>query len=172
MKNTSRRKAQANKTQEIEGSCLEPTIKYTPITCNQKIAWQALRRNTGAVFLAGSAGTGKSMLAAAHGAMLLKSKRIDKILLLRPAVGVGKTIGYLKGTLEEKMAPYFAQIVFHLSSFLGDAMTKYCLENKKIEMGAVEYTRSRSFENILVIVEESQNAIKNRPRLSSYIHRR
>ncbi len=64
---------------------------------NQKQALQLLNSGTQVVFLMGSAGTGKSLLACSRAAYLLKNKKIDKVFLARPAVGVGKTIGLLPG---------------------------------------------------------------------------
>jgi phosphate starvation-inducible PhoH-like protein len=127
-----------------------------PKTHNQKVALAYLQSFTPVVLLTGSAGTGKSLLAAYHVANLLKSKKIKKLYLARPAVGVGKSIGLLPGEIEEKLAPYFAQFITHLTKFLGTSYTKYCLEKKVIEMQPVEYMRGLSFENCSVVCEEAQ----------------
>lgn len=124
---------------------------------NQKTALAILNKGTPVVFLTGSAGTGKSMLAAYRAACLLKQKKIDKVFLVRPAVAVGKSIGLLPGTIDEKLAPYFAQTLAHLEKFLGAGFMQYLLEKQKIEMKPVEYLRGMSFENCLVIAEECQN---------------
>jgi phosphate starvation-inducible PhoH-like protein len=126
-------------------------------TPNQRTALRYLSEDRPVVFLSGSAGTGKSMLACFRAATLLRSKKIDKIYLVRPAVAVGKSIGLLPGEIDEKMAPYFAQTIAHLEGFLGKGYTKYCLEKKVIEMKPAEYLRGMSFENCFVLVEESQN---------------
>lgn len=123
----------------------------------QKLAMFFLNEGRPIVFLKGSAGTGKSLLAAYHASKQLKAKKIEKVYLVRPAVSVGKTIGLLPGTVEEKLEPYFAQIVEHMSKFLGKGEMKYFLDKKTIEMFPCEYLRSRSFENCVVIAEESQN---------------
>lgn len=109
------------------------------------------------VFLTGSAGTGKSMLAAFAAAKALSSKQVQKVYLVRPAVLLGKSIGLLPGEIEDKMAPYFAQIVTHLTKFLGAGAAKYHLDNKTIEFQPAEYLRGLSLENCVVIVEEAQN---------------
>lgn len=121
---------------------------------NQKIALSYLNTGTPVVFLTGSAGTGKSMLAAYRAATMLREKKIEKIILMRPAVAMGKSVGLLPGEIEEKMAPYFRQMLIHLRKFLGPG--NY-FENKKIEMFPAEYARSNSFEDCIVIVEEAQN---------------
>lgn len=109
------------------------------------------------VFLTGSAGTGKSMLAAYRAAERRLKKKVDKIYLVRPAVSVGKSVGMLPGDIKEKLAPYFAQTMAHLEKFLGVGEMKYCLEKNIIEMKPVEYLRGMSFENCIVIAEEVQN---------------
>ena len=133
------------------------TVRLQPKNANQKKALAYLNSGTPVVLLTGSAGTGKSMLAAYRAATMLKEKKIDKVYLVRPAVAVGKSIGLLPGTIEEKLAPYFAQTVAHIEKFLGKGMTTYCLEKRVIEMKPVEYLRGMSFENCIVLVEESQN---------------
>lgn len=123
----------------------------------QKDALAFLNSGTPIVMLTGSAGTGKSMLAAFRAASQLKSKAIDKIILIRPAVTVGKSVGLLPGEIEEKMAPYFRQTLIHLGKFLGQGHMTYATEKKQIEMFPFEYARGNSFENCIVIVEEAQN---------------
>lgn len=126
-------------------------------TQNQRTAIEYLVDGYPVVFLTGSAGTGKSMLAAWRAAVLLQSKKIDKLFLVRPAVAVGKSIGLLPGEIEEKLGPYFAQTIAHLERFLGKAYVAYALEKKIIEMKPVEYLRGMSFEDCMVICEEVQN---------------
>lgn len=123
---------------------------------NQRLALRFLDEGRPVVFLTGSAGTGKSLIASYHAAKMLKTKQVDKVYLVRPAVAVGKSIGLLPGTLEEKLSPYFAQTISHMSKFLGDGAMQYMLEKKVVEMKAVEYLRGMSFENCLVICEECQ----------------
>lgn len=124
---------------------------------NQRTAIRLLQEGVPAVFLTGSAGTGKSMLAAWRAAVLLKSKRISKVYLVRPAVPVGKSVGLLPGEIKDKLAPYFAQTVAHLEKFLGKGFLTYCMEKGVIEMQPVEYLRGMSFEDCMVIAEECQN---------------
>ena len=142
---------------EIETMEQSAVPKFVPASTRQKEALAMLREGRSVVFLTGSAGTGKSMLAAYHSATVLKTKKIDKVFLIRPAVATGKSIGLLPGTIEEKMAPYFAQTVAHLSTYLGEGFLRYCLEKKTIEMKPVEYMRGTSFESCIVIAEECQN---------------
>ena len=131
-------------------------IKIEPIGANQHRMLAALRAGKQIVFGVGVAGSGKSLLAACYAAELLKAKRIDKIFLIRPNVHAGKSVGMLKGSLEEKLLPFFLQTIAHLEKFLGVGYTKYCLEKKVIELCAVEYCRGTSFERCFVICEEAQ----------------
>ena len=105
--------------------------KFVPANDNQKLAVSMLREGKNVIVLRGSAGTGKSMIAAWWAASLLKEKKTEKIWLLRPAVAVGKSIGLLKGTEEEKLMPYFIQTISHLENFMGSGFLSYSLEKKK-----------------------------------------
>lgn len=124
---------------------------------NQRTALRLLNEGKAIIFLTGSAGTGKSLLACSRAANLLRSKRIEKIYLCRPAVGVGKSVGLLPGEIKDKLGPYFKQTIIHLERFLGKGYTKYCLDKEIIEMQPAEYLRGMSLENCFVLVEEAQN---------------
>lgn len=132
-------------------------IHFQAKTQNQREALKRLNSGTSIVALLGSAGTGKSFLACYHAAKKLKEKQVSKVYLVRPAVGVGPTVGLLPGELDEKLRHYFAQTRSHLEHFLGKGFTSYCFEKKVIEMYAVEYMRGMSLEDCIVICEESQN---------------
>jgi phosphate starvation-inducible PhoH-like protein len=134
-----------------------PVAKFVPATQNQKKAVAMLRDGVRVLFLQGSAGTGKSMLAAWWAATLMKEKKIEKIYLVRPNVATGRSAGSLPGTEEEKLAPFFAQTVSHLSTFMGAGFMNYCLRNELIEYKSAEYMRGRSFENVAILAEEVQN---------------
>lgn len=137
---------------------IQPILpKFEPKTQNQRLALSYLKEGRLVTFLRGSAGTGKSMTAVYHAASQLKAKKVEKVYLIRPAVSTGKSLGALPGTLEEKLAPYFAQTVSHFNTFMGKGYTGYCLRTGVIEMKAVEYLRGASLENCIVIFEETQN---------------
>ncbi len=124
---------------------------------NQREALRMLNEGRKLVVLRGSSGTGKSLLCCYRAAKQLKDGAVKKVYLVRPAVPMGRTVGYAKGTVEEKLGYFFAQTKAHLESFLGKGYVTYCFEKKVIEMVACEYIRGMSFENCVVIVEESQN---------------
>lgn len=143
--------------EEVEHSEQPVMPKFQAANTRQKQALSMLNEGRSVVFLVGSAGSGKSMIAAYHVSNLLKQKKIDKVWLVRPAVSVGKSIGLLPGDEKMKLAPYFAQTVAHLEKFMGKGHTRYCLEKEIIETKPVEYLRGTSFEHCAVICEEAQN---------------
>lgn len=135
--------------------------KFVPATENQKRAVGLLRGGVKVLFLRGSAGTGKSMLAAWWAATLKKEKKVDKIYLVRPAVVTGKSVGLLPGTEYEKLEPYFVQTLIHLETFMGKGFLQYCIDHEEVELKSGEYLRGRSFEDAIVLVEEAQNFTDN-----------
>jgi phosphate starvation-inducible PhoH-like protein len=171
MSNNAKRLTRKQKTGEapvveiVAGDVVIPTqqkqLTVKPANPRQKQLLQFLQEGRQVVFAIGSAGTGKSFLAAYHGSELLRNKKIDKIFLVRANVSTGKSNGALPGTLEEKLLPFFKQTLEHLGKFMGKGFLGYCLTSKKVEMLSVEHIRGMSIENALVIVEESQNLTKD-----------
>ena len=110
------------------------------------------------VFAIGPAGTGKTWLPTAYAADLLRQKQIDKIILTRPNVPAGPTLGFFPGTLEEKMAPWVVPFIEVIKERLGGP-SQLDAELKKfnIEIVPFEVMRGRTFYNSVVIVDEAQN---------------
>jgi phosphate starvation-inducible PhoH-like protein len=135
--------------------------KLIPATQNQRLAVNMLQGGKNVLFMQGSAGTGKSMIACWWAATQIKAKKVDKIFLVRAAVTTGKSTGHLPGTETEKLAPYFAQTLVHLGKFMGEGFLSYCIEKEKVELKSCEFLRGRSFEDCIVIIEESQNLTKD-----------
>lgn len=131
--------------------------KFVPATDNQKKAVGLLRSGVRALFLMGSAGTGKSMLASWWAGSLKKDHKVSNIYLVRPNVSTGKSGGSLPGTEHEKLLPFFAQTLIHLETFMGKGYTNYCVEHNEVELKSGEFLRGRSFEDCVVLVEEAQN---------------
>lgn len=136
---------------------VRPISRYEPKTENLRKGLQYFEEGYPVLILTGSAGTGKSMLAAYCASKLLNDGTAKKIYLVRPAVGAGKTLGLLPGDIDEKQAPYFVQILEHLGKFLGEGNVQAYLNDGKIKMEPMEYLRGRSLENCVVIGEEVQN---------------
>ncbi len=110
----------------------------------------------------GYPGTGKSFLPAALAAEMLADPRvpIERIVICRPNEGVGKSIGMLKGGLNEKMVPWCAPIIDVLNNQLGKGKVDYMLEHGQIELLPLEYARGKSFDNTFIILDEAQNVDK------------
>jgi len=109
------------------------------------------------VIVLGPSGTGKTYIAATAAANAYALKRIEKIIITRPNVSVGKDLGYLPGTLEEKYAPWVLPVFEVLEHQLGKGVVETGVKNKNIEMAPLSTMRGRSFSNAFVIVDEAQN---------------
>lgn len=141
---------------EIETMQQTTVPKFVPATQNQKLAVGMLRGGVRMMFLQGSPGTGKSMLAAWWAATLLKEKKVENIYLIRANVSCGKSGGSLPGSEEEKLAPFFVQTMAHLTKFLGAGYLDYCINKGVIKTKSTEFMRGMSLENACVLVEEAQ----------------
>lgn len=107
----------------------------------------------------GPAGTGKTHIAAGMATKLLKKRTVERIVICRPVVGVGKDIGYLPGTMEEKVGPYLMPLFDEFSYFLeAKAITQFLAE-RVIEIVPLSMMRGRTFNDSFVILDEAQNAI-------------
>lgn len=122
-------------------------------------------RNNQITFAVGPAGTGKSYIATAYAAEQLYYKRIDKIIITRPAVEAEETLGHLPGELEEKYAPYLLPIKEILESLLGKPFVEYCLKSGAIEAVPIAFMRGRTFDNAIVILDEAQNCTPTQMKL-------
>lgn len=105
----------------------------------------------------GPAGTGKTFIPAAYAAYFYSLNKIDKIILTRPNIPVGKSIGYFPGTLLEKMAPWTQPIVNVLSTYLSKGEVECMLKNEKLQIIPFEVIRGHTFDNAFVILDEAQN---------------
>lgn len=97
----------------------EKLAKFIPKTEKQALQLKYLQQGRPVVWAIGAAGTGKSMTAAYHASQQYLNHKIDKIVLIRANVSVGKSLGMLPGTLEEKLGVFFTQTVEHLKKFMG-----------------------------------------------------
>lgn len=139
-----------------KGADKKATSGLTPRTDNQKALIDALKENS-QVFILGPAGTGKTYVTATYAADLYTTKEIDKIVITRPHVAVGKDIGYLPGTLEEKTYPWALPVLDVLQKHLGKGAVETGIKNGNIEMAPLALMRGRSFEDAFIIVDETQN---------------
>ena len=109
------------------------------------------------VFILGPAGTGKTYVTATYASDLYTLKEIDKIVITRPHVAVGKELGFLPGTLEEKTYPWALPVLDVLEKHLGKGTVDTAIKHGNIEMAPLAMMRGRSFEKAFIIVDETQN---------------
>jgi len=112
------------------------------------------------IFGIGSAGTGKTFVAASYAAGELFHRRIEKIILTRPNVETGRGLGFLPGELEEKYAPYLDPFDQVFKRSLGAGFYEYALKTKTIDPKPLGFMRGASFENSIILVDEVQNMTK------------
>jgi phosphate starvation-inducible protein PhoH and related proteins len=117
----------------------------------------ALRKSPQVIVL-GPAGTGKTWIAATHAADLYRNREIDKIILTRPNVPCGRSLGYFPGSLEDKFAPWAVPVAEAIKERIGKAAYDIALKNGAIEMVPFEVMRGRSWKNAFVLLDEAQNA--------------
>jgi phosphate starvation-inducible PhoH-like protein len=108
------------------------------------------------VFGIGPAGTGKTYLAAAFGAHLLYERRVERLILSRPALEAGERLGFLPGDLKEKIDPYLRPLYDALFDVLGEQTTKL-MESGTIEVAPLAFMRGRTLSRAFVILDEAQN---------------
>lgn len=117
----------------------------------------ALRKHAQVIVL-GPAGTGKTWIAATHAADLYRNRHIDKIILTRPNVPCGRSLGYFPGSLEDKFAPWAAPVAEAIKDRIGKAAYDIALKHGSIELVPFEVMRGRSWRNAFVLLDEAQNA--------------
>ncbi|MDP2175719.1 MAG: PhoH family protein [Bacteroidota bacterium] len=125
-------------------------------TPNQIKLVKAIEKND-IVFALGPAGTGKTYTAVAVAVKALKSKEIKRIILTRPAVEAGESLGFLPGDLKEKIDPYLRPLYDALDDMIPSEKLKQYLENRTIEVAPLAFMRGRTLDNCFVILDEAQN---------------
>ena len=117
-----------------------------------------IARKNDIVFSTGPAGTGKTFLAVAFAVAALQNRQVDKIILCRPAVEAGESLGFLPGDLKEKIDPYLRPLYDALGEILDIEKLKPLLFNNTIEVVPLAYMRGRTLNNAFMILDEAQNA--------------
>jgi phosphate starvation-inducible PhoH-like protein len=128
-----------------------------PKTINQRRYLEAIERND-LVFGVGPAGTGKTYLAVAMGISALLGKKVSRIILTRPAVEAGERLGFLPGTLQEKVDPYLRPLYDALYDMLDLDKVEKLLERNIIEVAPIAFMRGRTLNDSFIIVDEAQNS--------------
>ena len=141
-------------------------VKILPRNKNQEqYVLQLLDETKDIVFGIGPAGTGKTLLAVQVAVKLFKEGAIDKIIVTRPAVSVDEDIGFLPGTLEEKMAPWTRPIFDVLKEYFSAAEITGMIQEGIIEISPLAYMRGRTFKNSFILADEMQNATPNQMKM-------
>lgn len=126
-------------------------------TPNQKKMVTAADKND-IVFAVGPAGTGKTYTAVALAVRALKNKQVKKIILTRPAVEAGESLGFLPGDLKEKIDPYLRPLYDALDDMIPADKLGYYMSTRVIEIAPLAYMRGRTLDNAFIILDEAQNA--------------
>lgn len=156
MATTTGKRARKTKDNPIEYGFRE----VKPINYIQTSYLDAIKNND-IVFGIGSAGTGKTYIAASYAAGELFHRRIEKIILTRPNIEVGVGLGFLPGTLEEKYAPFLDPFNGIFTKCLGKGFYEYALKSRDVEPKPLGYMRGATFDNCVVLVDEVQNMTKS-----------
>lgn len=126
-------------------------------TANQKKLVHSAEKND-IVFAIGPAGTGKTYTAVALAVRALKNKQVKKIILTRPAVEAGESLGFLPGDLKEKIDPYLRPLYDALDDMIPADKLGYYMSTRTIEIAPLAYMRGRTLDNAFIILDEAQNA--------------
>ncbi len=129
-------------------------------TPNQQILVDLAKEND-IVFAIGPAGTGKTYTAVALAVKALKNKSVKKIVLTRPAVEAGESLGFLPGDLKEKVDPYLRPLYDALDDMIPIERLNYYMQNRVIEVAPLAFMRGRTLDNAFIILDEAQNTTES-----------
>ena len=142
------------------------SVNILPRNLNQEsYVLRLLDQKKDIVFGIGPAGTGKTILAVQVAVKLFKEGAIDKIIVTRPAVSVDEDLGFLPGTLEQKMAPWTRPIFDVLKEYFNAAEITGMIQEGIIEISPLAYMRGRTFKHSFILADEMQNATPNQMKM-------
>jgi phosphate starvation-inducible PhoH-like protein len=139
-----------------EGKAIRLRNNPTPQSASQEYYLESLN-NADVTIGTGPAGSGKSFLAMSVAVKKLLDGDVQRVVITRPIVEAGESLGFLPGTFEEKISPYLLPLLDALQDLVGPTMAKKLLDEKKIEFAPLAYMRGRTFNNCYVILDEAQN---------------
>lgn len=152
-------KPRGKRVTKYKGAEEESVAKLVPILPrneNQRTYLEALKKSNQVIAL-GPSGTGKTWIPVTFACNLYLGRKIDKIILTRPAVSVGKSLGALPGDMNEKYAPWLSPLLSVMEEQMGKGVVETSVKNGNIRMAALEYMRGSSFNDAFVICDEAQN---------------
>ena len=155
-KQAPKKSATTKRATTYKGAAKKTTSGIVPSTDNQRLLIEAIG-SSDQVIVFGPAGTGKTYVTTTCAADLYTTKQIDRIVITRPMVSVGKDMGYLPGSLEEKAAPWAMPVIEVLNKHLGKGAVETGIKNGNIEAAPLALMRGRSFDNSFIICDEAQN---------------
>ncbi len=153
------KKARRQAANEVPHVSVDKFKEVEPLNYVQGQYLEAIHHNS-IIFGTGSAGTGKTYIAAYYAASQLFHRNVEKIIITRPNVEVGRSLGFTPGTLEEKFAPYLEPFNDVFRKALGHGFYEYCIKNKTIDPKPLGFMRGATFENSIVLIDEAQNVTK------------
>ena len=142
-----------------DADCICITSKGRPVkpkTLGQRRYVEAIQDNTVTIGV-GPAGTGKTYLAVALAVQAFRAKKVNRIVLTRPAVEAGESLGFLPGDLQQKVDPYLRPLYDALFDMLGAENFQKCQERGDIEVAPLAYMRGRTLDDSFIILDEAQN---------------
>ena len=141
-------------------------VTILPRNINQETYMlKLLDRKKDIIFGIGPAGTGKTLIAVQVAVKLFKEGRVDKIIVTRPAVSVDEDLGFLPGTLEQKMAPWTRPIFDVLREYFNAREISGMIDEGIVEIAPLAYMRGRTFKNAFILADEMQKATQNQMKM-------
>lgn len=164
------RLAKRHQLDRFDLSHLQPVAKTKsgkliyPKTLGQAILCDAFTHND-IIFASGVAGTGKTYLAVCYAVMQLKKEEVEKIILTRPAVEAGESLGFLPGDMKDKVDPYLRPLYDALYDMLGVETVERFMEKQVIEVAPLAFMRGRTLNKAVVILDEAQNTTQSQMKM-------
>lgn len=155
----SQKKTNNSKTTNYKGAPVEADAQVVPIVPlnNTQGLYKMALEHSPQVIALGPSGTGKTWMPVVHACNLYLKKKINKIIITRPAVSVGKSLGSLPGDLSDKFEPWLGPILSTMKDILGSGRLDTAIRNGNIVFAPLEYMRGASYDNAYVIMDEAQN---------------
>lgn len=153
--------------ESLAGDCICITSKGKPVkpkTLGQKRYCTAIRENTITIGV-GPAGTGKTYLAVAMAVTAFRAQEVNRIILTRPAVEAGESLGFLPGDLQQKVDPYLRPLYDALFDMLGAETYQKYVERGNIEVAPLAYMRGRTLDDSFIILDEAQNTTQEQMKM-------
>jgi len=149
---------------EYMGQAVKIRHQIKPKNYSQELYLESLREQP-LTICSGPAGSGKTYLVTSVAIEKLIDNEVDRIVVTRPVVEAGEHLGFLPGTLEEKLDPYLLPLIDSIEDHVGPMMTKKLLESGKIEVAPLAFMRGRTFNKSFVILDEAQNSTVEQMRM-------